>query len=71
MFERIQQSVHDHDAIYKFEKQVVVANEDQKRISEFRQGLEEERVKKEKAIKVEQAREILGGDEFSYRDWTE
>lgn len=57
--------------MYKFEQQVVVANEEQKRVREFRQELEKERVKKEKEIKVEHARSILGGDEFSYRDWAE
>ena len=46
----------------------MVESSAQQKVKEFRSLLELERDRKEKEVKVETARRILGGDEFSFAE---
>ena len=63
---KIDKSIHEHDAEYEFEETTYVENKAMQRLKEFQTKLNTERARKTNEVKIDTAKRILGGDQFSY-----
>ena len=66
---RIDKSIHLHDAEYEYEEETYVENKAMQRMKEFQAKLNSERARKTNEVKIDTAKRILGGDEFSYQHY--
>jgi hypothetical protein len=68
---RIDKSIHAHDAEFTYEETTYVESAAIKKQKEFQTQLKLERMRKNNEVKSGVAIKILGGNEFSYSDYME